>query len=117
MYEPEKLRTFLRYYADGFHDLCTALAPNRSRRIGIFYPSTVAIDEAVAGAAEYAMAKGAGEIQANYINSFLPNVQVISRRLPRIMTDQTATVGVASTHDALDVMLPIVHEVQQIARP
>jgi hypothetical protein len=42
---------------------------------------------------------------------------VISRRLPRVMTDQTATVGVASVRDALDVMLPIVYEVQQIARP
>jgi hypothetical protein len=117
LYEPEKLRTFLSYYADGFHDLCTTLAQNRSGRIGIFYPSTVAIDEAVAGAAEYAMAKSAGEILAKYINVFLPQVQVISRRLPRIMTDQTATIGVASTHDALDVMLPIVYEVQQIARP
>jgi acyl dehydratase/NADP-dependent 3-hydroxy acid dehydrogenase YdfG len=117
LFEPEKLRSFLSYYADGFYDLCTALAPNRQRSIGIFYPSTVLIDEEVAGAAEYAMAKSAGEALANYINAFLPQVQVISRRLPRVMTDQTATVGVASVRDALDVMLPIVYEVQQIARP
>jgi acyl dehydratase/NAD(P)-dependent dehydrogenase (short-subunit alcohol dehydrogenase family) len=117
LYEPEKLRSFLSYYADGFYDLCTALAQNRTRSIGIFYPSTVLIDEEVAGAAEYAMAKGAGEALAKYINAFLPQVQVVSRRLPRVMTDQTATVGVASVRDALDVMLPIVYEVQQIARP
>jgi hypothetical protein len=117
LYEPEKLRSFLSYYADGFYDLCTALAQNRQRRLGIFYPSTVLIDEEVSGAAEYVMAKSAGEALANYINVFLPQVQVISRRLPRIMTDQTATVGVASTRDALDVMLPIVYEVQQIERP
>jgi acyl dehydratase len=117
LYEPDKLRSFLSYYADGFYDLCTALAPNRTSSIGIFYPSTVLIDEEVAGAAEYAMAKSAGEALAKYINAFLPQVQVISRRLPRVMTDQTATVGVASVRDALDVMLPIVYEVQQIARP
>jgi hypothetical protein len=117
LYEPEKLRAFLSYYADGFYDLCTALAKDRERRIVIFYPSTVLIDEEVAGAAEYAMAKSAGEILAKYINAFLPPVQVISRRLPRTLTDQTTTVGVASTRDALDVMLPIVYEVQQIARP
>jgi NAD(P)-dependent dehydrogenase (short-subunit alcohol dehydrogenase family) len=116
LYEPEKLRTFLRYYADGFHDLCTALARDRIAPIGIFYPSTVAIDQAVSGTAEYAMAKGAGEVLAKHLNEFLPNVHVMSRRLPRILTDQTATIGVASTHDALDVMLPIVYEVQQIAR-
>jgi NADP-dependent 3-hydroxy acid dehydrogenase YdfG len=117
LFEPEKLRNFLSYYTDGFYDLCAALAPNRTRSIGIFYPSTVLIDEEVAGAAEYAMAKSAGEALANYINAFLPQVQVISRRLPRVLTDQTATVGVASTRDALDVMLPIVYEVQKMARP
>ena len=58
-----------------------------------------------------------GEILAKYVNEFLPNIQVMSRRLPRIMTDQTTTIGVARTQDALDVMLPIVYEVQQIARP
>jgi acyl dehydratase/NAD(P)-dependent dehydrogenase (short-subunit alcohol dehydrogenase family) len=117
LFEPERLRSFLSYYADGFHDLCTALAQDRGGRIGVFYPSTVAIEEEVAGAAEYAMAKVAGEILAKYINAFLPAVHVISRRLPRTMTDQTATIGVASAQDALDVMLPIVYEVQQIARP
>ena len=59
----------------------------------------------------------AGEILAKYLNEFMTNIRVISRRLPRILTDQTATVGVASADNALDVMLPIVYEVQQIARP
>jgi NADP-dependent 3-hydroxy acid dehydrogenase YdfG len=117
LYEPEKLRSFLSYYVDGFYDLCTTLAQNRQRSIGIFYPSTVLIDEEAGGAAEYAMAKSAGEALAKYLNAFLPQVQVISRRLPRIMTDQTATVGIASARDALDVMLPVVYEVQKMARP
>jgi NADP-dependent 3-hydroxy acid dehydrogenase YdfG len=117
LYEPEKLHAFLGYYVDGFYDLCTALAPNRTGKIVMFYPSTVAIDEGVSTTAEYAMAKAAGEILAKYVNEFLPNIQVMSRRLPRIMTDQTTTIGVARTQDALDVMLPIVYEVQQIARP
>ncbi len=117
LFEPEKLRTFLKFYADGFYDLCTALAQNSTGRMRIFYPSTAAIAEEAAGVAEYAMAKAAGEVLAKYLNAFLPEVDVVSRRLPRIMTDQTATVGVASAHDALDVMLPIVYEVQQTARP
>jgi hypothetical protein len=116
LFEPEKLRAFLSYYVDGFYNLCTALSPRRPGKIGMFYPSTVAIDEGVSTTAEYAMAKAAGEILAKYISEFLPNLQVVSRRLPRIMTDQTATIGVARTQDALDVMLPIVDEVQAIAR-
>ena len=63
------------------------------------------------------MAKIAGETLANHLNEFMPNIHVICRRLPRILTDQTATVGVASADNALDVMLPIVYEVQQMARP
>ena len=83
----------------------------------MFYPSTVAIDEGVSTTAEYAMAKMAGEILAKYLNEFMTNIHVVSRRLPRILTDQTATVGVASADNALDVMLPIVYEVQEMARP
>ena len=63
------------------------------------------------------MAKMAGETLANHLNEFMPDIHVICRRLPRILTDQTATVGVASADNALDVMLPVVYEVQQMARP
>jgi NAD(P)-dependent dehydrogenase (short-subunit alcohol dehydrogenase family) len=117
LYEPEKLRTFLSFYTDGFFDLCAALAGIGSGKVTIFYPSTVAIDEGVGATAEYAMAKMAGEILASYVNEFMSNVHVICRRLPRILTDQTATVGVASTANALDVMMPIIYHVQQMAPP
>jgi NAD(P)-dependent dehydrogenase (short-subunit alcohol dehydrogenase family) len=116
LFEPEKLRAFLRVYADGFSDLCTALAENRNRKLTMFYPSTVAIDEPTSSTAEYAMAKMAGEILARHLNEFVAGIHVIHRRLPRILTDQTATVGVASAESALDVMLPIVYEMQQMAR-
>jgi acyl dehydratase len=117
LYEPEKLRTFLSFYADGFFELCAALAHDGAGKLAMFYPSTVAIDQGVSVTTEYAMAKISGEILAKYVNEFMSGVDVISRRLPRILTDQTATVGVASADNALDVMLPIVYEVQQTARP
>jgi hypothetical protein len=66
--------------------------------------------------AEYATAKAAGETLVEQLNVSLPNVRIISRRLPRLVTDQTATVGVASAQDALEVLSPVVHEVQQAAR-
>lgn len=117
LYEPEKLRAFLNFYADGFHDLCTALARADSQKLVMFYPSTVAIDQGVGTTAEYAMAKMAGEVLAKYLNEFASGIQIICRRLPRILTDQTATVGVASVDNALDVLIPIVYDVQQMARP
>jgi hypothetical protein len=117
LYEREKLRTFLSFYADGFYDLCTALAHDGPGKTAVFYPSTVAIDEGVGATVEYAMAKMAGETLAKYVNEFMSGIHVIHRRLPRILTDQTATVGVASADNVLDVMLSIVYEVQQMARP
>jgi NAD(P)-dependent dehydrogenase (short-subunit alcohol dehydrogenase family) len=117
LYEPKKLREFLSVYADGFSDLCVALAENRTGKLAMFYPSTVAIDEPTSSTAEYAMAKMAGETLAKHLNEFMSGIHVIHRRLPRILTDQTSTVGVASAERALDVMLPIVYEVQQMARP
>jgi acyl dehydratase/NAD(P)-dependent dehydrogenase (short-subunit alcohol dehydrogenase family) len=116
LYEPEKLRTFLDFYADGFFELCAALVRDGPGKLTMFYPSTVAIDQAVGATTEYAMAKMAGEILAKYVNESMSGIHVISRRLPRILTDQTATVGVASAGNALDAMLPIVYDVQQIAR-
>jgi acyl dehydratase/NAD(P)-dependent dehydrogenase (short-subunit alcohol dehydrogenase family) len=116
LFEPDKFRVFLNHYVDGFFGLCSALARQNSCKVTIFYPSTTALDAATAGITEYAMAKAAGETLVQQLNAFLPSVQVISRRLPRIATDQTATVGVATAQNALDVLLPIVHEVQQAAR-
>ncbi len=116
LFEADKLAVFLDYYVEGFARVCTELAKWNSGTIAIFYPSTTALDAPVAGTAEYAMAKAAGETLVGHLNALQPNLKVISRRLPRIATDQTATVGVASAQDALDVLLPIVHEVQQASQ-
>ena len=117
LYEPQRLRAFLGIYADGFADLCSTLPHGSSGKLAIFYPSTVAIDEAASATAEYAMAKIAGETLAKHLDEHIPDLVVICRRLPRILTDQTATIGVASADNALDVMLPIVYDVQRMARP
>jgi NAD(P)-dependent dehydrogenase (short-subunit alcohol dehydrogenase family) len=120
-FSPQRLRRHLSYTTDAFHALCSQLSAKASgktsSRIGIFYPSTVAIDTEASGIAEYAMAKAAGETLAKYLNASLPHVQIVSHRLPRILTDQTATVGAAIAHDPLDVLLPIVYEIEQIGRP
>jgi len=46
----------------------------------------------------------------------MPHIEILCRRLPRILTDQTATVGVASADNALDVMLGVVYEVQRVSK-
>jgi NAD(P)-dependent dehydrogenase (short-subunit alcohol dehydrogenase family) len=116
LFEADKLRGFLSFYTDGFFDLCTTLARDRSDTLAMFYPSTVAIEQGLTTTAEYAMAKSAGETLARHLNAFMPHIEILCRRLPRILTDQTATVGVASADNALDVMLAVVYEVQRMGR-
>lgn len=132
-FSSQRLHRHLSYTSDAFHALCAELSAKASIKasikaatgppaktsamIGIFYPSTVAIDTEASGIAEYAMAKAAGETLARYLNASLPHVRIVSHRLPRILTDQTATVGAAITHDPLDVLLPIVYEIEQIGGP
>ncbi len=116
LFEADTLRSFLSFYTDGFFDLCTALVRDRTDTLAMFYPSTVAIEQGLNTTAEYAMAKSAGETLARYLNEFMPHIEILCRRLPRILTDQTATVGVASADNALDVMLAVVYEVQRMAR-
>ena len=116
LFEADKLRSFLSFYVDGFFDLCTTLVRDRSNTLAMFYPSTVAIERGLTTTAEYAMAKSAGETLARHLNEFMPHIEILCRRLPRILTDQTATVGVASADNALDVMLAVVYEVQRMGR-
>jgi hypothetical protein len=38
LYEPERLRNFPSFYADGFFEPCSALASRGSGKIAVFYP-------------------------------------------------------------------------------
>ena len=61
---------------------------------------------------EYAMIKAAGEILCEEMNATEGCPMVVSRRLPRMLTDQTATLAQVATDDALTTMLPGVRDVQ-----
>jgi len=62
--------------------------------------------------AEYSMAKMAGEILCSYINRAHGRIHVIMDRLPRLLTDQTATLPPVKNADPLEIMLPIIRKVQ-----
>ena len=102
---------FLDFYVRRFEALCTALesAPG-TRPVRVFYPSTVFIDERPKGMTEYAMAKAAAEVLIADLGRSLRRVQLLARRLPRLATDQTASLFVAGAGANVEVMLPIVRE-------
>ncbi|MBS0331333.1 MAG: SDR family NAD(P)-dependent oxidoreductase, partial [Proteobacteria bacterium] len=113
LFSAEVLDDFLQFYATAFEQICELLATAPpAARLRAFYPSSVAVDDAPKGWAQYAMAKAAGEILCRQIDRDMAGVEVQVLRLPRILTDQTATVRAAAAEPVLDVILPIVRKLQ-----
>lgn len=105
---------FTRAYLGSFHDLCRSLPGLRVA----FYPSSVFVEPGrPRDMTEYAMIKAAGEILCDEMNATEGFPHVISRRLPRMLTDQTATLARVATDDALTTLLPVVREVQASGVP
>ncbi|MGD0649022.1 MAG: SDR family NAD(P)-dependent oxidoreductase [Acidobacteriaceae bacterium] len=103
---------FAKVYVEGFFDLCEALGRRSVEGVSVFYPSSVAVTERPREMTEYAAAKAAGEVLCEDMNRFMRGVRVVQRRLPRLPTDQTLSLVAVPSADPLEVLLPIVREVQ-----
>jgi peptidoglycan/LPS O-acetylase OafA/YrhL len=103
----ELFERFSTFYLKGFSQLITLCMQRVSSasEVTIFYPSSVYIDAPERGFAEYAVAKAAGEALCLQLNARYKNARFVSPRLPRMATDQTASVIAIQSEPALDVML------------
>lgn len=108
----DRFEEFNLFYLERFVDLVQFGALNWGPPITYFYPSSTAIDARPANMTEYTMSKAAGEVLCEDINKQIRNVRVVTRRLPRLPTDQTASLVHKDSADPVAVMLPIVREVQ-----
>jgi len=106
IYRKERLDEFLSVYVQGFWELARALR-QLNPKVALFYPSSIFVTERPEGMTEYSMAKAAGEVLCADINTSLAPTRVIVSRLPRLATDQTATVTATETASAIDAMLPV----------
>lgn len=97
---------FIHAYVIAFAAICKSLTGDR--RLSVFYPSSIYVEQRPKGMTEYAMAKAAGEILCAELNDEHKNILFKVVRLPRVLTDQTATVVAEDSADALSIMLPIV---------
>jgi hypothetical protein len=111
-----RLDAFLDVYVDGFLNLAQALRARRPN-VSLFYPSSVYVAERPRGMLEYALAKVAGETLCSELNSAWPPLRVTVDRLPRLPTDQTASVFATSLPSPAGSLLPIVRKVQAWPRP
>jgi acyl dehydratase len=103
---------FVQIYVKGFYDCCNYLGEHGSGALTAFYPSSVFVESNPPDMTEYCMAKMAGEMLCANMNRAGGRVHIIVSRLPRLLTDQTATVFPVGTEDPLKVMLPAIRTVQ-----
>ena len=109
----ERLDEFNEFYVHGFLRLVDAALHLRPSGISAFYPSTVYVQNRPAEMTEYAMSKAMGVILCADIPKYRRGVRVLMRRLPRVATDQTASIIPVLSQDPLSVMLPIIREMHQ----
>lgn len=109
---PTQLSRFLDIYLYGFKAVCDA-ATAKGGSARVFYPSSVAVDERPKDALEYVIAKAAGEILSDVLSTSVPGLTVLTERLPRTDTDQTATVLPVRSAQAVDVLLPILERMHR----
>jgi acyl dehydratase len=110
-----RLDAFLDVYVEGFLNLAEALRARR-KDVSLFYPSSVFVEERPRGMLEYAMAKAAGEAVCAEMNQAWPPLRVTFDRLPRLRTDQTASVIGASPPSPAAPLLAAVRETQSWPR-
>ena len=115
IFVPARFKEFLSVYVDGFWEVVQALRALQPR-LSLYYPSSVSIDQRPEGMTEYTMAKAAGEALCADMNVSFAPMHVTQTRLPRLPTDQTATVAEVEPVDAVETLLPIVREVQSWPR-
>lgn len=113
LFDDALLREFLSYYVDAFHRLCRDLEARSasSHGVRVFLPSTVFVAQRPLGMVEYAMAKAAAEVLAQEINRTFRRVSVVCLRLPRLDTDQTASLAPVQTESNVATMLEVVRAV------
>jgi hypothetical protein len=110
---------FVCYYLQGFYDLCVQLLKTgeayslNGRTLCAYYPSSTAVEERPAGMTEYSMVKAAGEQMCRDMNLYLPGLRVLVTRLPRLRTDQTASVIPGREVDPIAVLLPIIRRMNE----
>ena len=106
-----KINKFNNFYIIGFLNICKEFLKTNGLS---FYPSTSAIDEDDNLNLEYVQSKICGERLVQNLRLKFPSQTHIIKRLPRLMTDQTAQITPVQTQSSFDVAVEIIKEVESI---
>jgi hypothetical protein len=103
-FSPSLFDRFSRFYVHGLWQIFSSLQAMGNKLKYIFYPSTVALDDPPVDMMEYVAAKAAGEALCAAIKRRFA-VRVHCPRLPRVATDQTASLYPVKNEDPLQVLV------------
>lgn len=113
VFDPALFQEFYEFYVKKFYELCAFLEKTiTSGKVQVYFPSSVAVEDRPKGMAEYAMAKAGAEILIQEINKNFQKVAVICTQLPRMSTDQTATIMKVSAASNVEILLPLIRSMQ-----
>jgi NAD(P)-dependent dehydrogenase (short-subunit alcohol dehydrogenase family) len=104
---------FALFYVTGFARACAALGTGS---LVVFYPSSAAVEHRPHELLEYRAAKAAGEALCRLLSAGMPGLRILVKRLPRVATDQTASIVPVAALDPVAAMLPIVREMHRASR-
>ena len=109
VFNPEWFQEFTYFYVQKFYELCVYLeAAATPKAVRVYFPSSSAVQDRPKGLAEYAMAKAAAEVLIEDINRSFKKVVVVCSRLPRLNTDQTASIVSVESASNLETLLPMI---------
>jgi hypothetical protein len=108
---------FCDYYVTGFFNIFQTIQKSGDKLKGVFYPSTVAIDELPADMAEYVTAKSAGETLCEWLRKKYPPINIFNPRLPRTATDQTNSLLPSDNKDPASIMIENLRQFRERGNP
>jgi hypothetical protein len=112
-FDYERFAMFCEFYVNGFSDVYREICAKAQLIPSFFYPSSEAVQTRPKGMTEYAMAKAAGEMLCADLQASEKTSAVVVARLPRLPTDQTASLLEVETADPIDILLPVIRRVNR----
>jgi acyl dehydratase/NADP-dependent 3-hydroxy acid dehydrogenase YdfG len=117
-FSAEKFARFCAYYVEGFQATLQAVRAIAPGLRSVLYPSTVYLEgDAPPGSAEYCAAKAAGEILCRHLAGLMEETHFSVPRLPRLRTDQTASVLDLPGQAPEGALLPVLRGLRMPPRP
>ena len=113
IFAENRLKQFMDFYLLGFHRIIDHFSKCGVNRY--FCPSSIALDENPAAMGEYCVAKAAMEAYCEWVVKNRPSIKIAYPRLPRLATDQTASIATTDNADTA-LMLNLLREFSSAKR-